>query len=44
MRVGPPDHGDARPPADARPVADLGDGSWRFTGERDKILETNHMP
>jgi hypothetical protein len=42
IAAGAPNHADARPAADALPVADLGDGSWRFTDEHDKILETNH--
>ncbi|NQU10540.1 hypothetical protein HQ590_07115, partial [bacterium] len=42
VRVGDPDHGDAQPADDARLVADLADGSWRFTNERDIILESNH--
>jgi hypothetical protein len=42
VTVGEPRHPDSVQPADAAPVADLGDGSWRFTNERDGILESNH--
>lgn len=41
-RVGEPRHPDAAQPADAMAVADLGDGTWAFTQERDLILESNH--
>jgi hypothetical protein len=37
--VGPPDHADARPAAGATVVADLGDGTWKYTSARDKIYE-----
>ncbi len=40
--VGEPDHSDARPAEGAKIAADLGDGSWSFTSERDATLETNH--
>ncbi|HQY60218.1 MAG TPA: hypothetical protein PK141_02400 [Polyangiaceae bacterium] len=43
IAVGPPDHSDARPAEGARLVADLGDASWAFTGERDFTLEGNHV-
>lgn len=43
ITVGTPEHGDARPAPGARLVAELGDGSWAFTGERDLALEGNHV-
>jgi hypothetical protein len=39
VAVGEPDHSDAAPPADARQVADPGDGSWSYTSERDRTYE-----
>jgi hypothetical protein len=42
VRAGAPLHADAVLPAEAVPVADLGDGTWRFTDEHDGILESNH--
>jgi hypothetical protein len=39
VAVGEPDHSDAGPSADARQVADLGDGSWNYTSERDRTYE-----
>ncbi|HJT77961.1 MAG TPA: hypothetical protein VJ739_12230 [Gemmataceae bacterium] len=39
VSVGEPDHSDAQPARGAKPVADLGDGSWHFTNERDKLYE-----
>jgi hypothetical protein len=41
-QVAGPDNSDSVQPADARPLADLGDGSWKFTNETDKLLENNH--
>lgn len=43
IAVGTPDHSDARPAPAAKLVADLGDGSWAFTSERDLALEGNHV-
>jgi hypothetical protein len=37
--VGDPDHSDAQPAKDAKLVADLGDGSWSYSSERNKIYE-----
>jgi hypothetical protein len=37
--VGDPDHSDSVPTADAKPVADLGDGSWSFSSKQDKVYE-----
>jgi hypothetical protein len=36
--VGQPQHGE-RPAETAKPVADLGDGSWTYSDQRDKIYE-----
>lgn len=41
-QVGEPDHSDSKPAPDAKLVANLGDGAWQFTNEKDTILETNH--
>jgi hypothetical protein len=40
--VGEPDHGDASPARDARLVADLGDGSWKYSNQRDQVYEKGH--
>ncbi|MBI4024293.1 MAG: hypothetical protein HY360_04885, partial [Verrucomicrobia bacterium] len=40
--AGEPDHSDMVPAQDARRVADLGDGSWKYTSRRDEIYEKNH--
>jgi hypothetical protein len=37
--VGDPDHSDAKPSATAKQVADLADGSWAYTNQRDKVYE-----
>ena len=42
IRVGEPDHTDSLPDKSAKQIADLGDGTWRFTEERDTIYENNH--
>jgi hypothetical protein len=39
VAVGEPDHSDPKPPEGAKPVADLGDGSWSFGSERNKTYE-----
>jgi hypothetical protein len=39
VAVGEPDHSDSKPARGAKPVADLGDGSWAFTAERNKTYE-----
>lgn len=41
VNVGEPDHGDAAQATGATQVADLGDGTWSFSNERDAILEGN---
>jgi hypothetical protein len=40
--VGEPDHSDAQPAKDARLLADLGDGTWRYSGQRDPVYEKGH--
>jgi hypothetical protein len=40
--VGEPDNSDVAPAPAARLVADLGDGSWKYTGQRDEVYEHNH--
>jgi hypothetical protein len=42
ITLGAPDNSDAPQPANSKPLADLGDGSWKFTDERDLTLENNH--
>jgi hypothetical protein len=39
VAVGDPDHSDTQPSKDAKLVADLGDGSWSFRPERNKVYE-----
>jgi hypothetical protein len=39
IEVGEPDHSDVRPTAEAKIVADLGDGSWSFSDKANKIYE-----
>jgi hypothetical protein len=41
-QVGAPDNSDAVQPKEAKVLADLGDGTWRFTNQRDLLLEKNH--
>ena len=38
-----PDHSDVAPAQDAKLVADLGDGSWKYTSRRDEVYEKNHF-
>jgi hypothetical protein len=42
VTLGPPDHSDSKPGPHAVPLADLGDGSWKLSAERDKDYEDNH--
>ena len=42
VAVGEPEHADAAPSATAKQVADLGDGTWRYTDRREPIYEGNH--
>lgn len=39
--AGEPDHSDAAPPEGAKPLADLGDGSWTFTGKPDLVYQNS---
>jgi len=39
VSAGTPDHTDAQPAKDAKPVADLGDGTWKFSSQRDLAYE-----
>lgn len=41
-QVGPSDNSDAQPAAGAKQVADLGDGTWHYTGRHDSTYENNH--
>jgi hypothetical protein len=43
--VGEPDHSDARPAEDklAKVVGDLGDGTWSFSNQRDKVYEEGNF-
>ncbi len=38
-----PDHSEPKPAAGAVQVADLGDGSWKYTSKRDMVYEKNHF-
>lgn len=40
--VGSPDNSDAVPSERAREIANLGDGSWKYTSKRDELYEKNH--
>ncbi len=42
VAVGDPDNSDDVPAKDARQIADLGDGSWKYTADRDEVYEHNH--
>jgi hypothetical protein len=39
VAVGEPDHSEVQPAKEAKQVADLGDGSWHYTNQRDKLYE-----
>lgn len=43
ITLGTPDHSDAKPGAHAVALADLGEGSWKLSTERDKDYEDNHL-
>jgi len=43
VSLGEPDNSDAQPARDARKLANLGDGNWRFTDERDATYENNNF-
>lgn len=40
--LGTPDHSDAKPGPNSAALADLGDGSWKVSAERDADYENNH--
>jgi hypothetical protein len=42
VTLGAPEHSDAKPGPNAAPLADLGDGSWKLSTERDLDYENNH--
>ena len=42
VAAGETNHANSQPAKDAKLVADLGDGSWKYTNRKDPILETNH--
>jgi hypothetical protein len=43
VALGTPDHSDAKPGPNAVALADLGDGSWKLSAERDRDYEDNHL-
>jgi hypothetical protein len=43
LTLGPPDHSDAKPGPHTVALAELGDGSWKLSAERDKDYEDNHL-
>ncbi len=43
LSLGPPDHSDAKPGPNAGALAELGDGSWKLSGERDADYEEVHI-
>ena len=43
MTLGTPEHFDAKPGAHAVRLADLGDGTWKLSAERDRDYEDNHL-
>jgi hypothetical protein len=42
VALGAPDHSDARPGPHAVTLAEIGDGSWKLSAERDQDYEDNH--
>jgi len=40
--VGEPDHSDSVPAPTAKLIANLGDGTWKYTAERNEAYERNH--
>jgi len=42
ITLGAPDHSDAKPGPHAVTLANLGDGTWKLSAERDKDYEDNH--
>jgi hypothetical protein len=43
VTLGRPDHSDARPGPDNVVLAELGDGSWKLSAQRDMDYENNHL-
>ncbi len=43
IEAGTPNHSDSKPGKNAVLVADLGDGSWKYTEKRDMIYENNNF-
>jgi len=43
VAAGTVDHSDARPASNARLVADLGDGSWKYTSRKETAYENNNF-
>jgi len=43
VTLGEPDNSDVQPARDAKKVANLGDGTWKFNAERDAIYENNNF-
>lgn len=43
ITLGTPDHSDAKPGPQAVALAELGDGTWKLSSERDKDYENNHL-
>lgn len=43
LSLGTPDHSDAQPGPNAVPLAELGDGSWKMSSERDPDYEDVHL-
>lgn len=43
LTLGAPDHSDAKPGPHTTPLADLGDGSWKLSPERDTDYEEVHL-
>lgn len=43
LTIGAPDHGDSKPGVNAAVLAELGDGSWKISNDRDKDYEEVHL-
>lgn len=43
LTVGAPDHSDSKPGSNTAVLANLGDGTWKISTERDKDYEENHI-
>lgn len=42
LTLGEPDHADSRPGVNAAPLAELGDGTWKLSTDRDQAYEDVH--